>query len=96
MTEVSTQCLMASMWNMMVEKLCSSDLLAMMHLLEAKMDTKEELSLDMPKLITIYKDANHVHDQATHGLVTDILLSINTVMTWISQQQKTEEMSMYG
>ena len=47
--------------------------------------------------ITIYKDADHVHDQVMHCSITGVLLFINnTMMTWISKQQKTIEMSTYG
>jgi hypothetical protein len=36
--------------------------------------------------ITIYKDADHAHDQVMHHSITGVLLFVNnTMMTWISK-----------
>ena len=66
-------------------------------------DTIEELPPDMPDLrgvtawITIYKDADHAHNQVMHHSIIGVLLFVNnTVMMWISKQQKTIIMSTYG
>ena len=55
-------------------------------------DAIEELPPDMPEergakaRITVYKDADHAHDQVTHRSITGVLLFVNnTVMTWISK-----------
>ena len=69
---------------------------------EFYLDAKEELPPDMPDprgkkaQITVYKDANHAHDQVMCHSVTGVLLFVNnTVMTWISKRQKTVETSTY-
>ena len=44
--------------------------------------------------ITVYKDADHAHDLVTRRSVTGILLFLNnTPVKWISQRQKTVEIS---
>ena len=55
-------------------------------------DAIEELPPDMPDLrgmkaqITVYKDADHAHNQVMHCSITGVLLFVNnTVMTWISK-----------
>ena len=66
-------------------------------------DAIEEEPPDMPDprgaeaRITVYKDADHAHDQVTHRSITGVLLFVNnTVMTWISKRQKTIKTSTYG
>ena len=47
--------------------------------------------------ITVYKDADHAHDQVTRRSVTGVLLFLNnTPVKAISQRQKTVETSTYG
>ena len=50
-----------------------------------------------PVRITVFKDADHVHDIVTRRSVTGILLLINnTPVKWISKRQKIVETSTYG
>jgi hypothetical protein len=47
--------------------------------------------------ITVYKDADHAHDQMTRRSVTGIILFVNnTPIRWLSKRQKTVETSTYG
>ena len=47
--------------------------------------------------ITTYKDSDHTHDVLTRKSATGILLFLNnTPVRWISQRQKTVEISTYG
>jgi hypothetical protein len=90
-TELPTQLFMVLRWNAMVEKLCSFDLRAMVHHFGGKnkyrgrVITRRDGTIRQPARITVYKEDVHVHDQATRGSVTDLLLSVNTVMTWSSR-----------
>ena len=89
-TELPTQLFMVLRWNAMIEKLCSFDLCATVHLFGGRNKYRGRVitrrgTMRQPARITIYKEVIRVHEQATRGSVTDLLLSINTVMTWRSR-----------
>jgi hypothetical protein len=47
--------------------------------------------------MTVYVEADHVHDLFTRKLITGILVIINNMhIRWISKHQKTVETSTYG
>ena len=47
--------------------------------------------------MTVYIDADHVHDLVTRRWITGILdMLSNTPVRWVSKRQKTVETSTYG
>jgi hypothetical protein len=66
-------------------------------------DSEEEIPKDLPPekgpriRMTVYVDADHVHDLFTRRSITGILVMINnTPIRWISKHQVTVETSTYG
>jgi hypothetical protein len=66
-------------------------------------DAGEEIPKDLlpekgPRVrMTVYVDADHVHDLVTRRSITGILDMLNnTPIRWISKRQKTVETSTYG
>jgi hypothetical protein len=66
-------------------------------------DVGEEISKDLPPekgprfRMTVYVDADHVHDLVTRRFITGILVMLNnTPIRWTSKRQKTVDTSNYG
>jgi hypothetical protein len=45
--------------------------------------------------MTVYVDADHVHDLVTRRSITGILVMLNTPIRWVSKSQKTVKTSTY-